>query len=236
MMRIFPSFNKSLFFAAFFLFPFVLHAQEVKVAGTMRAIMQGADFSTKAQLESFHPKDLYALGPLRGLHGEFMVINGEVYASILDGDSLFHSRERAVDAAMMVYSYVPVWKTLDTLITLANVAALDTLLASLSRRAGIDTAFPFMLELRASGRMHVIGWKEGVEHTPENHRQFARNIRLEEEKISLLGFYSTRHHGIFTHHSSNLHAHVLKWDGTVGHLDALRSNGRVRIMLPAALF
>jgi acetolactate decarboxylase len=39
----------------------------------------------------------------------------------------------------------------------------------------------------------------------------------------LLGFFSTGHKAVFTHHDTNIHVHYISWDNKLmGHLDLLR--------------
>jgi len=51
--------------------------------------------------------------------------------------------------------------------------------------------------------------------------------------VDILGFYSTHHHAVFTHHSTNMHLHV-KTRGHVlaGHLDDLTLGEGMVLQLP----
>ena len=79
---------------------------------------------------------------------------------------------------------------------------------------------------------HVIDWKPGTEHTMDNHKQFAFSGTFSKEPMLLLGFYS-HHKSIFTHHTTNMHVHILaEKSGTVGHLDNIQIDGTISIYLP----
>lgn len=68
----------------------------------------------------------------------------------------------------------------------------------------------------------MIDWKDGPAHTMANHKQFAMLGELEASNTTILGFYSNRHQGIFTHHDSKIHLHVISSDSKiVGHIDQL---------------
>ena len=52
--------------------------------------------------------------------------------------------------------------------------------------------------------------------------------------VTILGFYSQNHQGLFTHHDAFTHMHVRNADGTaMGHVDYLESgNGSFTLLLP----
>lgn len=50
----------------------------------------------------------------------------------------------------------------------------------------------------------------------------------------LVGFYSSQHHGIFTHHGSDTHVHVvLAEENASGHVDGVTVGRGARLRLPA---
>lgn len=83
-------------------------------------------------------------------------------------------------------------------------------------------------------KWHVIDWKEGdAEHTHEKHRNSGLNGTLIRESVEILGFYSGRHHGLFTHHTTNMHLHMKNSEGTiVGHVDGLTLKQGMELKLP----
>jgi len=45
---------------------------------------------------------------------------------------------------------------------------------------------------------------------------------IENEDVRILGFFSTKHQQVFTHHDTFLHLHLITTDGRLmGHVDAL---------------
>ena len=49
----------------------------------------------------------------------------------------------------------------------------------------------------------------------------------------MVGFYSDAHHGIFTHHSTNMHIHMKTGDHKVaGHVDDLTLGPKMILKLP----
>jgi len=207
----------------------------VQVRGSMSKIMRKGDLTSAVGLDTLAKKHLYALGPVAGLKGEIMVINGTVHATARSADTL-QNTPRAQQAAMLVYSYVSQWRTMEKQVSISGIEELETLVERVAAESGVDTAqaFAFLIEGKARQvRFHVIDWKKEVEHTFDNHKQFAIHRNEEEKDLLLLGFYSKRHHSIFTHHTSNVHLHVLiKSTGTVGHLDNIVLTGAVTLSFP----
>lgn len=104
------------------------------------------------------------------------------------------------------------------------------------RQIHITQSSPFAFKIEASPtktNFHVIDRKEGSPHTMENHKQFAYSGQDLNKKSILLGFYSTHHQSIFTHHTSHMHIHLLDQDTkAVGHLDDIQIKGLITIYLP----
>ena len=59
---------------------------------------------------------------------------------------------------------------------------------------------------------------------------------IEDKPVSILGFYSEHHQGIFTHHSSFVHMHVKAGDDKIaGHLETIELEPGARLLLPLVL-
>ncbi len=90
----------------------------------------------------------------------------------------------------------------------------------------------FFLILVVAGAAFIIDWEDGEVHTIDNHKQFASVKKEKEQDVVLLGFYSNKHQSIFTHHTTNIHVHVLeKKSGTIGHLDDIQIDDLFSIYL-----
>lgn len=225
-------------FSLLILFAFITTyslAQNIKVAGTLRGIMQEADFTTKMNLDTAAKKNLYGLGPVAGLKGEMIVLNGDVYTSTKNSAGIADQKNQVSQAAMLVYSYVKNWKPVILDLDLENYQRFEKFVADTLKSLGFDAVQPvcFRLETNAAQvNYHIIDWKEGVAHTPDNHKQFAYTGELTNSPVVLLGFYSTQHMGVFTHHTSNLHVHVLdSQTQRTGHLDNIKIKGKVTLYI-----
>jgi acetolactate decarboxylase len=220
---------------ALILFSQGVHPPEVKVAGALRHIMIEGDLSSHIKLDTLTKQNLYGLGPVAGLKGEIIILNGKIYSSTKSSDQLIH-RNEGIDAAMLVYSHVKKWKAITFNKKIQNNLELENLIKMAAAAHGIDSKTPFAFKIESSlaiADYHVIDWNKRTKHTMENHRQFAYEGTLKNEKISFLGFYSAHHKGIFTHHTSNMHVHVLgQGSGITGHLDNVKVPGKFTLFLP----
>jgi acetolactate decarboxylase len=226
-----------LFFAAVsMLFFFSSTIPEVKVAGAMKNIMMQGNFKTFANLDTFSKPNLYGLGPVEDLKGEIMVLNGEVYSSEKRDGKIINTQNKTNKAAMLVYSYVKSWKAIEVNANVKNYAELETLIAATAKQHGYDTTVPFAFKIEAKTALanyHIIDWKRGVTHTMENHKQFAYSGVTENSDVIIVGFYSDHHHSIFTHHTTNMHLHIMNSKTKqVGHLDNIQLKNSIVIYLP----
>ncbi len=209
---------------------------DVKVSGAMKNIMVNGDLSAYINLDTLNKTNLYGLGPVAGLKGEIMVLNGKVYATSKSGNTLLSSQDKISQASMLVYSRVNKWKQVSISANVNTYADLEKLVEKTARENQYDTGIPFAFKIDINPKQanyHVIDWEDGIAHTMNNHKQFAYSGQLSNKKSLLLGFYSQHHQSIFTHHTSNMHVHLLDVvSETVGHLDEIQIQGEITVYLP----
>jgi hypothetical protein len=59
-----------------------------------------------------------------------------------------------------------------------------------------------------------------------------KHYNYQNEDAEIIGFFSTEHKGVFTHHDSFLHMHLItKDESKMGHLDELKI-GKMKLYLP----
>ncbi|RMG57901.1 MAG: hypothetical protein D6722_24205, partial [Bacteroidetes bacterium] len=155
-----------------------------------------------------------------------------------EGDQVRVDRTPNHAATLLVQAEVPAWRgqTLpDTVQTYAQLEAfLRALAADPAHFAGAP--FPFRLEGEVAAlAWHVIDWPEGDSvHTHHKHQTAGPHDTLRQTPVHILGFYSDRHTGLFTHHSSNMHLHMHTRDQQLaGHVDDLELTPGARLHLPA---
>lgn len=208
---------------------------DVSNAGALRTIMSG-DVSSVISLDSLKSKEhLFALGALENLKGEIQIFDGSPSNSVVLNDSLKITDTYNVNASLLVYSEVKEWNAykIDDNKTKSQ---LETKIFELAEANDIDTEepFPFLIEgTVASLDWHVINWKDGdVEHNHKKHKESGLNGTLKNREVVIIGFYSTKHKAVFTHHTTNMHMHFKTIDNTLaGHVDDVNIN-QVKIKLP----
>ncbi|MFZ6050562.1 acetolactate decarboxylase [Halocola ammonii] len=217
----------------------VLLSTDVHHAGALMNFMHKGDLSAKVDLDSLQPKHLYALGALENLKGEILVMNGNVMTSRVNEGSMAVDKSMDHKAALLVYSHVKKWQEVSKTESFTNGSELEKWILEKAKNHGIDTEkpFPFLLKGKAEKlSWHVIDWPEGdTEHTHEKHVSSGLNRNLENADVSVLGFYSKNHKGVFTHHSSNVHMHMSSIEENLaGHVDNLNPGDEMTLLLPVS--
>ncbi len=214
----------------------VVEVPEVKVLGAMKNIMMKGDLSAHVNLDTLDKNHLFGLGPVPGLKGEILILDGIVYTSSKNGNQLINQQDKVSKAAMLVYSHVEKWKAVSSKTKISSYAELEKLIETTAIANGYDIEIPFAFKIEAlpeKANYHVIDWEDGTVHTMGNHKQFAYSGQVNNTPSVLMGFYSKHHQGIFTHHTTNMHIHLLEEKTkTVGHLDDIQLNGQITIYLP----
>ena len=196
--------------------------------GALRSIMQKGDLSGQIDVESLVAKPhVYALGAMEGLKGELLVWDGRPIIAQVKDSSLLLSPKAEGKAALAVYASVPHWSEVIPIpYNVRTYAALENFIQTAARKAELDVEqpFPFLIEATVNKLdYHIIDWpEEDKVHTHEKHLQAGMRGVLRATPVKILGFYSAHHHGVFTHHSTNMHLHFMGVDAPVaGHVDSL---------------
>ncbi len=83
--------------------------------------------------------------------------------------------------------------------------------------------------------IHIVNLPKGATiSSPDDAHQGEIKYKIENEQAEIIGFFSTEHQSIFTHHDSFLHAHLITADKRkMGHLDdAIFRKGSIKLFLP----
>jgi acetolactate decarboxylase len=96
---------------------------------------------------------------------------------------------------------------------------------------------PFMFRLTGmveSANIHVVNLpKDSKVSSPDDAHKGQKNFIIENQPVEILGFFSTEHKAIFTHHDTFLHMHLMTADRKMmGHLeDAGFKKGEMKLYL-----
>ncbi|GEM_PF-845498 len=218
----------------------------VRWLGAMRNVMQKGDLSGHADLERLADlPHLYALGPLEGLRGEVTIFDGSPFITrvdnkVADNDSgrtagVVVDRSFRHKACFLVYAQVERWRELPVPESVTTLGALEEFIA-VSSRARLDATAPFPFLVRgtpAATEFHIVNKTDDKPHSHDEHDKIKARFTLNSQPVEMLGFFSDRHQGIFTHHDSRVHIHVRAADSTTGgHVDVLKLRGGMTLLLP----
>lgn len=211
---------------------------KVEYKGAIKNIMHQGDISAKTDLYSFKEiKHFYALGAIENLKGEIQIfdskpLNTNVVDSSLSFDSSFNKK-----ATLLVYASVAKWKSIKIPDNVSTYKQIEKYIEQIAKESqiNIEKPFPFLIEgIAKSVDWHVINWKDNdLVHTHEKHKTSGLSGTIKDRQVEILGFYSNKHHGVFTHHTTNMHIHVKRADSKVaGHIDSLTLAKGMTLKLP----
>lgn len=212
--------------------------------GELRRIFHEQDDSSRVTLAELTPdRWLYAVGALSGLRGEITITAGRIYTAYPvspDSSRTEVGTKSTEGATLLVYAQVGAW--IDVPIAVAiEPDDFDDRVKSLARRAGVSTdeAFPFLIVGPVADlHWHVI---DGARLPPgssshADHQQAAVLHERDRAHARLIGFYSERHEGVFTHMGSSTHVHcVIDAPRSSGHVDRVTVLPGATLYLPSAL-
>lgn len=209
---------------------------QVEYSGALRTIMSGNLEATTSLDTLSQKKHLYALGAVADLKGEIQIFDSKPSNSVVVDSSLQINDSYDAKAALLVYAQVEQWEAF-TMENIRTKEELEKRIFEMATSHGIDVdaPFPFLLEGEvATMDWHVIQWKEGdTIHNHNKHKEAGLNGVLKNRDVEIIGFYSTKHKAVFTHHSTNMHMHFKTDDDTMaGHVDDLVLDKKLILKLP----
>lgn len=199
-----------------------INPAKVYVVGAMKKTMWNGELDAKIKFDSLQKqKGVYGIGPLSHLKGEVLILNSDVFVSRVLNDSLMSiSKNESASSPFFVYSKVNKWSKKHLPDSIVSIPQLETYLDDLFS----GQEYPIVFKLEGSvytANIHIQNLPDGVEvSSPKEAHQGQTDYSLKDENVAILGFYSKKHKGIFTHHDSNIHMHLITDDHLkMGHLD-----------------
>ena len=179
-------------------------------------------------------KGLYGLGPQSYLTGELLINDGVVYLSQVKSDStMLVTRTSKVEAPFFVYGNVTKWRTSTLPSSITNIKTLEQYIDAQTQTFGR----PFVFKLKgkiSEAQIHIQNLPPGtkVSSPREAHIGQVQYI-IQDEEVEIIGFFSKEHQGVFTHHDTYLHMHLITRDQQMmGHLDWLKISDKMKLFLP----
>lgn len=200
------------------------HGNHVKIVGQMKDVMWNGQLNGKIFLDTIADKtNLYGIGPVEYLTGEILIIDGRCYRSTVETETSMRMEETYdIHAAFFGYAQIKEWHKQvlpDSIQTLHQLEAYINKITSTSSR-------PFIFKITGKidqAMIHVVNLPGGTKvKSPTDAHKGKVNYEINNEWVEMVGFFSTSHQAIFTHHDTYLHIHLITADRMkMGHLDEL---------------
>ncbi len=205
------------------LLPWSLHAQVIPT-GAMRRTMWEGQLAGLIALDSIAKPGMFGIGPLEHLRGEITIVDGRCFVSYVLPDGTIKVEERSdVKAPFFVRAAVSHWDPVTLPSTVVDLPSLDAFLTEWAR----TRTEPFTFRLRGlvvDAHVHVMNVPPNTRiNGPDEAHAHQVVYQDRNNEGTLVGFFSTKHKAVFTHHDTNIHVHYISWDQMLmGHLDLLR--------------
>jgi acetolactate decarboxylase len=218
--------NLILFFALvkFFNLASQTSSSFVHVVGEMRNVMWKGQLSGNINLDTITNKtNLYGLGPIEYLTGEILVIDGRSFKSTVATDNEIKVEETfKIKAPFFGYTNVKRWQEINLPAYVRNLKELENYLDSTTKFYHRPTFFK-LSGVIDSATIHIVNLPEGSKvSSPEQAHKGLKKYELKNQSVDIIGFFSTEHKAIFTHHDTFLHLHLITANrDKMGHVDEL---------------
>lgn len=196
----------------------------VKIVGAMMNVMHKGELFGTINLDTIsNKKHLYGLGPIEYLKGELLIIDGKSFKSTVAANgSIIMEETFKVKAPFFVYANIDKWKEISIPDSVQTIPQLESFLDQTTK----NHSRPFAFRLAATVdncEIHIVNLPTGKEvHSPEEVHQYQKSYTLKNERAELFGFFSTKHQGVFTHHDTFVHIHLITAGiKKMGHLENL---------------
>ncbi|GAA3511845.1 hypothetical protein GCM10022393_26940 [Aquimarina addita] len=207
---------------------------DITIVGAMKNVMWEGELDGNINLDTIsNKKGLYGLGPESYLTGELLIDNGQSYVSKVTSDStMIVKKTFDVSAPFLVYTNVTEWNEIELASNIKSIKDIEKLVNE--KTTDFKRPFAFKLTGRISKAIiHIQNLPKGTKvSSPKEAHQGQTNYKLKNEEATIIGFFSTEHKGVFIHHDSNVHLHLITKDKSkMGHLDELEIEN-MKLYLP----
>ncbi|QGN24312.1 acetolactate decarboxylase [Elizabethkingia anophelis] len=207
-----------------------------KISGAMKNVMWKGQLYGTIHLDTIASKQhLYGLGPVEYLSGEILIFDGIAYKStVVSATEMIVTTDYNLKAPFFVHANIEQWEEHILPDSIQSIQQLENYLDELTQSA----QRPFMFKMNGvvkSATIHIVNLPKGSKvNSPEEAHKGKTNYFLKEENVDILGFFSTEHKSILTHHDTYVHLHLITADKKqMGHLDdVVFKQGTMKIYLP----
>jgi len=197
---------------------------KVQITGEMRNVMWKGQLEGNIHLDTIANKsNVVGLGPLEYLGGEIIIMDGKSYKSMVRSDSSMEVVETFnVKAPFFAHAEISNWSEELLDVDIQTIQLLESFLDNKMS----ESSQPFMFKLAGfvkEATIHVVNLPAGAKvSSPNDAHKGLVKYQMENKEAEIVGFFSKEHKGIFTHHDTYLHLHLITKDKQMmGHLDEL---------------
>jgi acetolactate decarboxylase len=210
--------------------------RSVQIRGTMSKVMHEGDLSSTIDLDTISEKQyLCGLGALENMTGEILVLDGISYYSTIKEDQQMQVNESfSIKAPFFAYTHVQRWQEVVLSDSIFTLSQLENFMDQVTQKFTRPYFFRVITTVD-SAQIHVLNLPKGTKiNSPEDAHRGQKTFVIRDKEVDLVGFFSTQHQGIFTHHDTFLHLHLITHDRKqMGHLDSIAFKpGFTRLLLP----
>jgi acetolactate decarboxylase len=200
-------------------------SNQIIVTDEMFNTMWRGELNAKIKIDTIKPRNgLYGLGPMAMLQGEILILNGTCYsAMVLDETHMQIDSHGVVGAPFFAHGFVQQWKAVKLPGSVKTHIALEKFLDKRFKKQ--KGAKFFKIEGRIEeATIHLVNLPLGTPvKQPKDAHKGKTTYKVYDKEVELLGFYSSEHRQIFTHHDTNLHMHLITKDRSkMGHVDSIQ--------------
>ena len=206
------------------------------IAGAMKNVMWKGELGGIIRFDTIqNKKGLYGLGPESYLTGELLINDGLTYVSrVLTDTSMTVEQTDTVSAPFFVYANVNDWKEVTLPNGIHNIETIEKFINEQTKDAKRPFAFKLIGEVEKVD-IHIQNLPKGTKvSSPKEAHQGQTNYEISDRAVEIIGFFSTEHQAVFTHHDTYVHMHLITQDKkAMGHLDAVEIDAkRMKLYLP----
>ncbi|MFM7217426.1 MAG: acetolactate decarboxylase [Bacteroidota bacterium] len=210
--------------------------EKVTVVGRMKDVMWKGQLYGNINLDTIiDKKQLYGLGPVEYLTGEIMIVDGRCFVSKVETDTSMRVEETfAVKAPFFGYTTIDQWKPQSLPDSVQSIRQLEDHIQRIVPPERRPVIFKLTGKVE-NAVVHVVNLPRGSKvSSPAEAHQGQVNYPVQDQEVEIVGFFSTEHKTIFTHHETFLHMHLMTDDRKkMGHLDEAQfKKGAMTLYLP----
>ncbi len=204
----------------------VVGDHELIVIGAMRDVMWNGKLEGNFFWDKVTDKEsIFGIGPLSYLKGEVMIWDGIPFVSTVQpkDSSVLVEQNDTVSSPFFVMAKVTSWQKVEIPSSITTIQHIDQFLL----RSNFNNGNPYAFKLSGiveNAVYHIQNLPDGSEVlNPQQAHKGQVKYRLDQVEVDILGFFSQDHQGIFTHHDTYTHMHIISKDKKyMGHLDDLK--------------